>query len=61
MEHLFAEHLNEPGIRQAMQQMFYQLGIIDEQGNPVAARVAGESAGAEVVGAGTPAAESGQL
>ncbi|MGE0608282.1 MAG: hypothetical protein AB7O62_14390 [Pirellulales bacterium] len=36
MDHLLTEHINEPGVREAIQQLFYSLGMIDEYGRPTA-------------------------
>jgi hypothetical protein len=35
-QHVVREHLEEPGIRQALGQMMMELGMIDEHGNPLA-------------------------
>lgn len=49
MQHIHRDHLREPGVAQALYQLLYEAGIIDEAGMPVAAAAA---PGAAPAGAG---------
>jgi len=49
LHHIQTAHGREPGVRQRLMQLFYQAGLIDEQGRPVG-RPAEEPAGIVVPG-----------
>ena len=55
LHHIQSAHGREPGVRQRLMQLFYQAGLIDEQGRPVG-RPAEEPAGIVVPGGSTEAA-----
>lgn len=67
MQHINRDHLREPGVAQALYQLLYEAGIVDETGMPVAAPGApspASPAGAGLVvpgAAATPAAGAGKI